>query len=181
MPKLTDEQVKFNDAFYRLRLQSLQSVDEMVQAVIKRLEANPEVLANTYLFYTSDNGFHIGQHRLPPGKACSIEEDVNIPFLARGPGIAAGAVAKFPTSHTDIAPTIMQLAGVKQREDFDGLPIPLTKKAQNSPCLRKAEHVNVEFWGTINAEGTMFAKLSTFVLTYPEMYSRKCTCANTYG
>ena len=130
----------------------------MVKSVISKLEAHPDVLANTYLFYTSDNGYHIGQHRLPPGKTCNKEEDINIPFLARGPGIAAGEVATFPTSHTDLVPTFFELAGIPLHEDFDGEPIPLTKKRQNSR-KPKHEHVNVEFWGEGLAEGTVYDNL----------------------
>ncbi|PNY27646.1 Arylsulfatase [Tolypocladium capitatum] len=158
LPKLSDDQIEYNDDFYRRRLQALQAVDDLVSSVISKLGAHQDVLANTYLFYTSDNGYHIGQHRLPPGKTCNKEEDINIPFLARGPGIAAGEVATFPTSHTDLVPTFFELAGIPLHEDFDGEPIPLTKKSQDANKL-KHEHVNVEFWGQGLAEGTVYANL----------------------
>jgi arylsulfatase A-like enzyme len=90
-------------------------VDELIDSIVARLEATPEVLENTYLIYTTDNGFHISQHRLPPGKSCGIEEDVNIPFFIRGPGIAKGAVQTIPSSHTDIVPTLFHLAGIPLR------------------------------------------------------------------
>ncbi|CAH0051946.1 unnamed protein product [Clonostachys solani] len=159
LPRLTDDQVQYNDDYYRRRLQSLQAVDDLVSAVISKLESHPEVLANTYLFYTSDNGYHIGQHRLPPGKSCNTEEDINIPFIVRGPGIAAGKVATFPTSHTDIVPTLFELAGIPLHENFDGQPIPLTKKSQKSN-KQKQEHVNVEFWGEGIMEGTLYSHLA---------------------
>ncbi|KAH6868869.1 arylsulfatase precursor [Thelonectria olida] len=159
LPKLSHDQVKYNDAYYRRRLQALQAVDDLVSSVISKLEAHPDVLANTYLFYTSDNGYHIGQHRLPPGKTCNKEEDINIPFLVRGPGIAAGEVATFPTSHTDLVPTFFELAGIPLHANFDGEPIPLTKKSQNSK-KRKHEHVNVEFWGEGVPEGTVFPNIA---------------------
>ncbi|KAJ6442199.1 arylsulfatase [Purpureocillium lavendulum] len=158
IPKLTDGQVQYNDNFHRRRLQALQAVDELVDDIVTKLEAHPDVLANTYLFYTSDNGFHISNHRLPPGKTCSREEDINIPFLARGPGIAAGKVASFPTSHTDLVPTFFELAGIPLHDDFDGVPIPLTQKSQRDKKA-KHEHVNVEFWGSGLAEGTAFSNL----------------------
>ncbi|POR33559.1 Arylsulfatase [Tolypocladium paradoxum] len=160
LPKLTDDQVKYNDDFYRRRLQSLQAVDDLITSVISKLEAHPDVLANTYLFYTSDNGFHISQHRLPPGKTCNKEEDINIPFLARGPGIAAGKVATFPTSHTDLVPTFFELAGIPLHENFDGEPIPLTAKSKRAK-EPKNEHVNVEFWGQGTAEGTVYNNLGS--------------------
>ncbi|KAK1635042.1 sulfatase [Colletotrichum phormii] len=136
------------DNYYRRRLQTPQSVDEMVDAVIKRLD-QAGVLDNTYVIFTSDNGFHIGQHRLKPGKTCAIEEDINVPFLIRGPGVPKGKTVDFVTTHTDIAPTIFSLANITLRDDFDGSPIPFSEngiqKAQNDP---KHDHVNVECWGT---------------------------------
>lgn len=134
-------------------------MDDLVDGIFTKLEAYPEVLANTYVFYTSDNGYHIGQHRLPPGKTCGIEEDVNVPFIARGPGIAAGHIEKFPTTHTDLVPTIFDLAGIPQRDDFDGAPIPLTEESRQRLSTRN-EHVNVEFWGHGIIEGTVFNNLS---------------------
>ncbi|KAK8077180.1 arylsulfatase precursor [Apiospora saccharicola] len=149
--------VDYHDDFYRKRIQALQAVDELVDSIVKRLEAGPaDVLANTYLIYTSDNGFHVGQHRLPPGKTCSIEEDINVPFVIRGPGIPAGAQWALPTSHTDIVPTLFELAGIPLQEEFDGVPMPVTETAQQneqSDAARKSEHVNVEFWGDAIAEG----------------------------
>lgn len=146
------------DTFYRRRLQSLQAVDDLIEDIMAKLESHPDVLANTFLFYTSDNGYHIGQHRLPPGKTCGIEEDVNIPFIARGPGIAAGHVGRFPTSHTDLVPTIFELAGIPQRDEFDGEPMPLKGQRQCKTSTR-SEHINIEFWGAGIVEGTAFENL----------------------
>ncbi|KZZ95495.1 arylsulfatase precursor [Moelleriella libera RCEF 2490] len=126
LPRLSDSQITYGDAFYRARLQALQSVDELVARVVAELERHPDVLANTYIIYTSDNGYHIGQHRLPPGKTCNIDEDVNVPLVVRGPGVPAGREVAFPTSHTDIVPTLFVLAGLPLHEDFDGAPFPVT-------------------------------------------------------
>lgn len=161
LPPLSDQQLEHNDIFYRRRLQALQSVDELVDSILTRLEAEPELLANTYLFYTTDNGFHIGQHRLPPGKTCSIDEDINIPFIARGPGIAAGASVSFPTTHTDLVPTIFRLAGIPLHPDFDGEPIPLTEASQKKSMTGR-EHVLVEFWGLTFGEGLQIGYLGAY-------------------
>ncbi|RAR09082.1 arylsulfatase precursor [Stemphylium lycopersici] len=158
--KLNQSEIDYNDAWYRRRVQSLQSVDELIDSIISRLEASPEVFENTYLIYTTDNGFHIGQHRLPPGKSCGIEEDVNIPFFIRGPGVAKGAVQTVPSSHTDIVPTLFHLAGIPLREDFDGEPIPVTTDMQARN--EKSEHVNIEFWGKYLVEGNTFYGQDSF-------------------
>jgi N-acetylglucosamine-6-sulfatase len=152
--QLNQTEIDYNDAWYRARLQSLQSVDELIDTIIARLSASPSVLNNTYLIYTTDNGYHIGQHRLPPGKSCNIEEDVNIPFFIRGPGVPKGAEQTLPSSHTDIVPTLFALAGIPLRDDFDGEVIPVTEELLGKSD--KSEHVNIEFWGDYLVEGNIF-------------------------
>ncbi|KAH8653756.1 arylsulfatase precursor [Xylariales sp. PMI_506] len=142
---------EYFDNWYRMRILALQAVDDMVDAIMARLEASPDVLKNTYIIYTADNGYHIGQHRLAPGKTCGIEEDINVPFIIRGPGIEKGKTAYIPTSHTDIVPTLFQLADIPLQDEFDGEPIPLTLDQANTS--QKSEHVNVEYWGTAVVEG----------------------------
>ncbi|XMA15036.1 hypothetical protein WAI453_007827 [Rhynchosporium graminicola] len=118
--------VEYNDHFYRQRLRALQAVDEMVNGLFESLETHG-ILENTYIIYSSDNGFHIGQHRLQPGKSCGYEEDINIPLIIRGPGIGGGYTTDIVTTHTDLAPTFFDLLGIPQRDDFDGSSIPVTK------------------------------------------------------
>ena len=154
LEKLNETTVDYIDEFYRTRILSLFAVDELVDKVVKRLEADPEVLENTYIIYTTDNGFHVGQHRLAPGKTCPIEEDVHIPFVVRGPGVAQGRTVQLPTSHTDVVPTLFELAGIPLQDDFDGQPIPVTERQQRA-LTQKTEHVNVEFWGEGILEGTL--------------------------
>jgi N-acetylglucosamine-6-sulfatase len=158
--QLNATEIEYNDEWYRKRLQSLQAVDELIDGVMKRLEETPEVLENTYLIYTTDNGFHIGQHRLPPGKSCGIEEDVNIPFFIRGPDVPKNSIQSIPSSHTDILPTIFTLAGIPLREDFDGEPIPVTTGLLETSD--KSEHVNIEFWGDYLVEGNVLYGQSSF-------------------
>lgn len=153
LDQLNDTVVEYGDEFYRTRLQSLQAIDELVDGVISRLEQYG-ILDNTYIIYTSDNGFHIGQHRLQAGKTCATEEDINVPFYIRGPSTAAGRVIDVVTSHTDVVPTLFDLAGIKQRSEFDGTPIPVTDGAvAKAMSNRKRDHVGVEFWGVGLEEG----------------------------
>ncbi|KAK0858597.1 hypothetical protein LTR91_008122 [Friedmanniomyces endolithicus] len=124
----------------------------MIDGVVSRL-TDAGVLDNTFIFYTTDNGYHIGQHRLQPGKQCAFEEDINIPLAVRGPGIPEGFASDIVTSHTDLAPTIMRLAGAALRDDFDGTAIPLTALELQEAVETRQEHVNVEMWGIIMSEG----------------------------
>ena len=47
-------------------------------------------LRNTYIIFTSDNGFFYGQHRLVGGKFLAYEPSTHLPLLIRGPGDQAG-------------------------------------------------------------------------------------------
>ncbi|KAL3965558.1 hypothetical protein ACCO45_002562 [Purpureocillium lilacinum] len=151
-PKMTTENVAYNDEYHRNRIRSLQAVDEMVDSVFKKLESHG-ITGETYVFYTSDNGFHIGQHRLQPGKSCGYEEDINVPLIIRGPGIPAGSVADFVTAHHDLLPTILGIAGYPVPADVDGVAIPLTEEEQTSARSTRHEHVTVEYWGFAASEG----------------------------
>jgi hypothetical protein len=88
------------------------AVDEMIAELIKTLEQNGQ-LENTYIVFTSDNGFHMGQHRLYEGKNTAYEEDIIVPFIVRGPGIPENHILPgFLAGNVDIASTITDWAGV---------------------------------------------------------------------
>lgn len=87
------------------------------------------------------------------GKTCGYQEDVNIPLIIRGPNVPKANTANFVTTHTDLAPTILELIGSPTRPDFDGQAIPLTGHGIQQAEHSRQEHVNVEFWGTPIAEG----------------------------
>jgi N-acetylglucosamine-6-sulfatase len=129
----------------------------MIDAVVARL-TDAGVLDDTYIIYTTDNGYHIGQHRLQPGKQCPFEEDINIPLFIRGPGVTHGTTRR-ASNHVDLAPTIMKIAGASlpatsRVGDFDGRPIPLTREDQLADLEDGVpEHVHVEMWGIIMSEG----------------------------
>jgi arylsulfatase A-like enzyme len=117
---LTAEQIADLDGLYRRRVQTLQAADEAIGRLIQTLEETGE-LENTYIIFTSDNGFHLGQHRLYAGKATLYEEDIHVPFVIRGPGITAGdSLSGYLAGNVDLAPTIAELAGVIPPEFVDG-------------------------------------------------------------
>ncbi|KAI1326845.1 Arylsulphatase [Xylariaceae sp. FL0255] len=168
LPKQNQSNLDYNDHFYRQRLRSLQAVDEMVEGLIWRLDAYG-ALDNTYIIYTSDNGYHIGQHRLQPGKTCGYEEDINVPLIIRGPGVAKNHKSNLVTTHTDLAPTILDLLNVSSTQEFDGRPIPLRKNyTERSAAVVKSQRHEialVEYWGQTAAEGenqTIFAPNHTY-------------------
>uniref|UniRef100_A0A673KT16 N-acetylglucosamine-6-sulfatase n=1 Tax=Sinocyclocheilus rhinocerous TaxID=307959 RepID=A0A673KT16_9TELE len=83
---MPNSSIEYLDNAYRRRWQTLLSVDDMVEQLIKKLDSIKE-LNNTYIFYTSDHGYHTGQFSLPIDKRQLYEFDIRIPLLVRGPGI----------------------------------------------------------------------------------------------
>ena len=150
-PQIPEKDIPLYDHFYRQRLRTLQSVDELVDGIFDRLE-RLGLLDNTYVFYTTDNGYHLGQHRLPPGKECGFEEDINIPLIVRGPNVPHGETQAV-TTHTDLVPTFLKLAGASLPDGLDGTAIPLTKPEFKEAESTRNEHVTVEYWGMATFEG----------------------------
>jgi arylsulfatase A-like enzyme len=128
---------------YRGRQESLLAVDELVDHLITVLDSTQR-LSNTYIFYTSDNGFHLGQHRRQYGKNSPYEEDVRVPLLVRGPGIPQGISSTALVLNIDLAPTIAELAGVATPAWVDGTSlVPLLLQGGGWPRRRFAtEHYN---------------------------------------
>ena len=76
-PLLTPKQKDQIDEAYRKRAQSLQAIDEGIEAIVNTLKANGQ-LDNTYIFFTSDNGYHLGNHRQVLGKVAPYEEELRV-------------------------------------------------------------------------------------------------------
>jgi N-acetylglucosamine-6-sulfatase len=119
LPRLTTADITAVDKRHEKRVESLQAVDELVEGVVGEL-ANAGVLDNTYIFFTSDNGFHHGEHRIPRQKWRPYEEDIQMPLLVRGPGVDAGSTTYKLTLNTDYLPTFTDLAGAQTPPYVDG-------------------------------------------------------------
>lgn len=95
------------------------SVDDMVENIYNMLNKNG-MLNNTYIFFSSDNGYHLGQFGLSYDKRQLYEFDIRVPLMVRGPGIKAGQVTKQNAMNIDLGPTFIALAGQEVPTDMDG-------------------------------------------------------------
>jgi len=104
---------------YRKRVEADLSVDDMIGSIERELRAKG-VAKNTYLVFSSDNGFHMGEYRLDPGKQTAYDTDINVPLIVIGPHVPAGRTVTQLASNIDLAPTFETLAGLKIRKSIDG-------------------------------------------------------------
>jgi N-acetylglucosamine-6-sulfatase len=118
-PPLDEAAIAWLEDEYRRRLRSLQAIDDMVETIVGTLEATGE-LDRTYVIYTSDNGFHMGEHRLVAGKDTPYEEDLRVPMVIRGPGVPEGARIDAMALNVDLAPTFADIAGIEPPAFVDG-------------------------------------------------------------
>ena len=118
-PYLSLNDIHTYRVYYQKALESLRAVDDGVKEIVNELGATGR-LDNTYIIFTSDNGFFYGEHRLTGGKFLAYEPSTHLPFLMRGPGIKPGTETGELAANIDIAPTILQLAGAEADKSIDG-------------------------------------------------------------
>ena len=67
--------IAYSDIMFRRRVQALQTVDEMLEKLESRL-TDLGVLDDTFIVYASDNGYHLGQFRIPDEKMMPYDSDL---------------------------------------------------------------------------------------------------------
>ncbi|MFI0374406.1 sulfatase [Actinomadura sp. 1N219] len=149
-PRLRPGQIGGIDRAFRKRAQSVQAVD----ALIGRLQAALKATGtdrDTYLVFTSDNGFHMGEHRLAHGKQTAFDTDIKVPLVVTGPAVPAGTTDHALAQNTDLCPTFEELGGVSVPAGVDGRSLVPALTGERSEPPRKA--VLVEHHGPNNTPG----------------------------
>ncbi len=108
------------DTFYRRYCETLLGVDDSIGRVLAYLE-EAGLLDNTLVLYMGDNGFSFGEHGLID-KRHMYESSQRVPFLAHCPElIKPGTVVQRLVQNIDVAPTVLELAGLDKPSTMDGL------------------------------------------------------------
>jgi arylsulfatase A-like enzyme len=118
-PSLSEAQISTLNTEYRKRAQSVQAVDELVGQV-RRLLKRRHLTKNTYVVFSSDNGYHLGDRRLLAGKMTAFDSDIRVPLIVVGPGVRPGSVTDELAENIDLAPTFIRLAKARPPISVDG-------------------------------------------------------------
>lgn len=104
---------------WQRRVESVQSIDRMI-GTLEHTLTELGTARNTVFVFSSDNGYHLGEHQLPSGKQTAFDTDIRVPLIVSGPGIAPGAVNADLAENIDLRPTFEQLAGATTPPDVEG-------------------------------------------------------------
>lgn len=116
---LTPEEIESYRVDHLDRVQMAQAVDDLIGDVRGYL-ADAGVADDTYILFTADNGFHLGEHALSAGKGTSYDHDVRVPLIVYPPGGSAPSTRSQIVQNTDLLPTLLDIAGAARPSDLDG-------------------------------------------------------------
>lgn len=137
------------DRRYRERIRSLQAIDDLIAAVLAAFE-RVGAADTTYIFFTADNGFMLGQHRIRTGKSVPYEESIRVGLAVRGPGVPRGEQRDQLCGNVDIAPTLADIGGAAAPAFIDGRSlVPLFAADDVAPWRQR---FLVEFWSQTEDE-----------------------------
>jgi N-acetylglucosamine-6-sulfatase len=139
---LDDADVAAIDTAFRRRAQAVRAVDRLIAKLQARL-AHDRVARRTYVFFSSDNGLHLGEHRLLPGKQTAFETDIRVPLIVTGPGVGRAKRVTRVAQNVDLYPTFARLAGASVPASVDGrslVPLLRTRAVRSWRDLALVEH-----------------------------------------
>jgi N-acetylglucosamine-6-sulfatase len=107
------------NTYYQRYCETLLAVDENLGRILKWVEEN-EQFQNTIVIYMGDNGFHFGERGIID-KRTAYEVSIRVPLLLWWPGkVKKGLVIEELVANIDIAPSLLDIAGIKVPDHMDG-------------------------------------------------------------
>lgn len=148
--EMSESVIETIDQYHHRRLETLLSVDDLVEEIV--LQLNKQKLSDeTYIVFTSDNGYHLGQWAMPFDKRLPYETDIRVPLIVRGPNIPYKVVINSPVLLIDLAPTFLNWAKFPIHiNDFDGKPFDHLF-THNGAKIEKRQML-IEYWGEVDEE-----------------------------
>lgn len=120
-------------ALYRNYCECLDALDQQIGRLINRLD-EIGMIDDTVIIYVGDNGFFFGEHH-QIDKRWAYEESIRIPFIVRYPGLIRdpGRRAGQMVLNIDLAPTLLEIAGIPTNRDIDGRSLVAILKNRETP------------------------------------------------
>ena len=153
---ITEETAQCIDEAFKDRWRTLLSVDDVI-ADTHQLCVDLGIEGRTYFIYSSDHGYQLGEMNLAIDKRNVYEFDIKIHLAIRGPGIPAGSTFDQPATNVDIAPTILELAGVESPQVDGRSLVPFLKKTADykSKAWRNSTYHEYYYIGIDNKCGQL--------------------------
>lgn len=138
------------DITYKQILRSLLSVDDGVASVLNVLKQTG-LDQKTIIFYITDNGLTVGDHRFGLTKNCPYEACARVPFIVYAPSMFPARADTHLVANIDLAPTFAELGGVDAPQTADGESlVPLLK----DPNAKWRDAILLEHWPTEEGVGS---------------------------
>jgi arylsulfatase A-like enzyme len=140
------ERTKWNyQRFVKDYIRCVDAIDENVGRVLDYLDESG-LAKNTIVFYTSDQGWYLGEHGWYD-KRWMYEESFRTPLLVRWPDkTKAGSTTDKMVMNLDFAETFLDIAGVKVPDGMQGKSIKPILEGQDPPDWRKSVYYHYYEW-----------------------------------
>ena len=109
-------------ALTRQRAQAIHVMDQEIRRTIGTLKRTGE-WSNTYVVFTSDNGYYLGEHRILHNKVRGHEPSLRVPMIIAGPGARDGSGRYDPITNVDLTRTLLALGRAAPPMTPDGVSL----------------------------------------------------------